>query len=472
MNKSIQRFLTINALSVVGLSTLLATIAIFFLRQDSIKLHLNAELSLEARSIEPFLTKRLSSQELNNIQIKINNIPLEATSETPIDTDNEALLKGILNSTQFQVWDLRRQELILRSPSAPSIPLDSKLGLQNIQHQSHQWTTYSIEISNLNYKIVTMQRHDMRLGYEQQLITDTLIVISLCFLFLGFSLKLIISRSLVTLEKTTSQLKKNEPSNLEALRYNNAPSEVQPLIIEINRLMFQLKSALEREQQFAADAAHELKTPLATMKAQIQLMTRLPPESQQKAIYDLEKTIERYDHIIRQLLSLSRTLSHTTLETEQWIDLDAVTQNVIAPLVPLALKKDINIELHHKTLPKILSNASLLTTVLSNLIDNAIKYTTDGDTIMVTITPHSSQVYIEVIDHGPGIPDESKQLALQRFSRLYNTKSSGSGLGLSIVEEICQHLHGTLSLHDSSPKGLTSRIALPINFKNLNHHDY
>jgi len=471
MNRSIHRFLTINALSIVGLAILLAIIAVFFLRQDSIKLHLNAELSMEAHSLESFITHRIPNKQVAYIQQKINNIPIEASAAIGNEIHQAKTLKRLVNNTQFQLWDLRTGELILHSPNAPTIPLHNKIGYDKVIYQSHQWQLYGVEIPHLEYKIVTMQRHDIRLGYEKQFIADTFIVLLLTFLFLIFSLHIIISRSLSTLSITTSQLKKREPSNLNPIEIINTPLEVKPLVIEINRLMSQLKSTLEREQQFAANAAHELKTPLAAMKAQIQIATRLPADAQTQALKDVEQSIQRYDHIIRQLLTLSRALSHSSLESSQWVNLGELAQNIIAPLVPLALKRNISLELHHKELPNILSSGTLLTTALTNLIDNAIKYTHDNDTILIHIYSNTTHISIKVEDHGQGIPDKHKETALKRFARIYGNTASGSGLGLSIVNEICQHLHGTLLLQNTKPSGLTSIITIPINFTKVDSHD-
>ena len=460
MSKSIQRFLTINALSVVGLAILLAIIAVFFLRQESIQVHLDAELSLEASSIESFIVKRLSNRQIASIQEKLNNIPSRTHNVVSSNPNQDIQITKLINSVQFQVWDLKTNQLILQSPKAPSLPLNSSLGYTNVHHGAHLWKTYGIEISNLNYKIVTMQRYDQRIGYEKQFVADILVILFVTLLFLVFAIRTIITRSLTTLESTTSQLKMHEPSNLTPMCYADTPLEVQPLIIEINRLMSQLKSALEREQQFAADAAHTLKTPLAAMKAQIQVINRLPNDAKEPAFREVLNSIDRYDHIIKQLLTLSRTVSQTYTESAQNVDIATLVQNVIAPLVPLALERDINIELHANNPPLIQSNTTLLTTALTNLLENAIKYTKNHDTIFVIIAERPNELIISIVDHGTGISDPDKELAKKRFSRIYTENTPGSGLGLSIVEEVCRHLDATFILSDSEPQGLTASIHL------------
>lgn len=459
MNKSIKRFLTINTLCMVALATMLATIAAFFLRQDQIKLHLDAELSIEAHSIDSFIVKRLNQKQLLQIQKKINNIP---KNKYLTKSQSAKMVNELTKNVQFQVWDLKTNQLILHSPNAPVLPLNNNLGYQSIALGHDVWSVYAIEAKQPGYKIVTMQRHEQRLGYEKQFVTDSLIIIIFTFAFLGVTLQIVIQRGLAILSSTTSQLRKNAPGNLEPLNATNTPLEVIPLVNEINRLMSQLDQTLERERQFAANAAHTLKTPLSAMKAQLQMASRLPAEAQANVFIDISLCIDRYDHIIRQLLTLSRAASENPTAALHWINISSTLQDIIAPLVPLALDRNINIELTADNLPKVLTEPSLLSTALTNLIDNAVKYTSENDTILITATVCNPYIEIQIIDHGPGIPTEEYGNVLERFQRLSAT-TRGSGLGLSIVDEICKNIDADLSLEKTSPTGLTITLRLPIN---------
>lgn len=462
MNRSIQRFLTINALCLVGLSVSLAVIANFYLRHQNIKMHLDAELSLEARVISSFIMDRIEPARLPTLQKKISNIPRESSMVAPDASSYDIITKKLISTTQFQVWDLTNQTLILSTSHAPPIKLSRKTGFDDASYNTHEWRTYSIDIPHLSYRIVSMQQHDLRLGFERQLITDHLMTLFILFIFLVITFQVIIRRSLSPLIETTSELKAREPNNLDAIYLNKIPTEVQPLVIEINRLMHQLKETLERERMFAADAAHELKTPLSAMKAQIQLAMRQPEAEQKETFKKVEDSIQRYDHIIKQLLSLSRTISHSGLENFHEVDTALTAQTAIAELVPKALEQNMNIELQQNASPIILANTTLLSAALTNLIDNSIKYSKEGDTIVVVVSSHNDRACIDIIDHGPGIPGKLKQDALKRFARLYNNKAQGSGLGLSIVNEIANFLGGSLTLSDTPGGGLTISLSLPI----------
>lgn len=456
MQYSLKRYLTINALIIVVLSTFVAMSATFFLRHESARKHMDAELSLEAHLIESLMVKRLSPRKIKRIQDKISDLP---TSYHHDDSSQDAILQALSHRSQFQIWDLANNRLIIHTPNAPSIPLNANFGYQAVYYNNSLWRSYSIELPKLNYKVVTLQRHDRKLNYEKQFISDTLMVLCLSFSFLIFSLGLIMQRGLSVLDHTKAELSEREPENLNPIDSSNAPLEVKPLIEEINRLMTQLKAALQREHEFAANAAHELKTPLSTMKAQIQVALMQPPEKQASAFKCVESSIERYDHIIRQLLTLSRTISHASLEIPKPISLVPLAQNTIATLVPLALTKEISLELQHEINPILNINSILISTALQNLIDNAIKYSNPKDTVIVRIYENDNNICIDVIDHGKGIMDIDKKTALERFKRL-NNSSQGSGLGLSIVSEICKQMNGKLFLSDTPNGGLTATITL------------
>lgn len=456
MTISLKRYFLTNAFIIVMLATIIAITATFFLRQESAKLHLDTELSLETHMLESLLVKRLSPLRAKRIQEKINSLP---TDPSFVSSSQEAVLQVLASRSKFQLWDLTNQQLILHSPQSPDIPFSNQIDYYYATKGKNLWRAYSLVIPKLNYKIVSLQRHDRQLQHEKQFITDTLIVLGLSFSFIIFSLGLVIQRGLSVLDKAQSQLSKREPDSLTPLPTDNQPLEIKPLLNEINRLMKKLKSAFEREQTFAANAAHELKTPLSAMSAQIQVALMQPVEKQKEAFLLVESSIKRYDHIIKQLLTLSRTISHASLETAKPIPLIPLLQKTIAQLVPLASKKNISLELQHQDHPVLSGNEVLITTALQNLIDNAIKYSVKDDTIVICVCEHNNQVIIEVIDHGPGISDSEKPLALLRFKRL--GRGNGSGLGLNIISEICKQLKGTLSLEDTEGGGLTAKIVIP-----------
>lgn len=309
-----------------------------------------------------------------------------------------------------------------------------------------------------------MQQHELRIRYEQDLAYETLCALSIISLILVLSTRTILKRGLYALDMTAAKLQTQNTKHLKPICTKDTPDEIVPLINEINRLMSELSQTLKRERRFAGDAAHELKTPLAAMKAHIQLAHRQDPIEQRKTLKRIEDIITRYDHIIKQLLSLSRTISESGLKEHTKCNLVTLAQNVIAQAVPSAHEKQIQVALECKNSEIVKNiNSHVFSVMLSNIIDNAIKYTYPGDTIIIKLDTNYEGIIIKVIDHGPGISDSDKLTVTQRFKRVYGTEVSGSGLGLNIVLEVVKHLDGTLMLIDTPAGGLTVQLTLPAN---------
>jgi two-component system sensor histidine kinase QseC len=461
MRKSIQQFLTINFLIAVSLSTLIGVVGNFNIRHQNIHILLDTELSIGAHVIEAFLYQKLEPDEISIVQQKINNIPSETLTLAINHSALDKIANRLIHSTQFQVWDTKANRLILRSASAPALSLRPEEGFNDTLYQNRQWRTYSYAIPGSEYKVVTMQQHDLRFGYEKEVLYENLRVLIVIFFILTLATGIIIKRGLYALEKTTHQLQKKQPHHLDPISLSEVPEEVHHMISEINRLMYEIQTMLDRERRFASDAAHELKTPLAAMKAHLQLAQQQDGQLQKDTLIRIEDIIDRYDHIIRQLLSLSRTISMTSLNEHPEINITDVVKSIVAQLAPTALERDIQIAFDYpQDEVKFPIDPHVFSVLASNIIDNATKYTHQSDCILVRLTQHNSHICLTVVDHGPGISDADKPQVTQRFKRVYGTEASGSGLGLNIVTEVLKKLSGSLVLEDTVGGGLTSTIKL------------
>lgn len=231
------------------------------------------------------------------------------------------------------------------------------------------------------------------------------------------------------------------PQDLSPLVAPQAPAEAQPLLAAINRLLSQMQSMLSSQNRFIADAAHQMRTPLAGLKAQIALAARQStlPEMQ----YSLEQLgvgAERLTHLVNQLLSLARnepgadrSLQHVS------IDLNNLAQNAVSDWINEAIKRDIDLGFEGQSFPVlIVGDALRLNELLSNLLDNAIRYTPKGGRVTVSVTKPATLI---VEDNGIGIPAVERHLVFDRFYRVLGTHVEGSGLGLAIVKDIAD-THG------------------------------
>jgi two-component system sensor histidine kinase QseC len=233
------------------------------------------------------------------------------------------------------------------------------------------------------------------------------------------------------------------------------PTEIKPIVDELNKLFIRLQKAFDRNKRFAADAAHELRTPLAALKTQAQVALLAPTkEDSKKTIQKVIAGTDRCTHVVQQLLTLSRLGEEATLKDMQLLDLVPITTDMLAQLAPFALGKNIDIAFiepsEHR---KIVGSETALSILIRNLVDNAIRYTPEGGNVTVKIINAPEGVTLQVIDSGPGIPPELYAQVFERFYRVLGTETAGSGLGLPIVKQIAELHNAKIKL--SAPESGT-----------------
>jgi two-component system sensor histidine kinase QseC len=297
---------------------------------------------------------------------------------------------------------------------------------------------------------------------RSHIVRDEMALILLIFPFSGILIWLIIGRGLRSLKKVTQEVAHRAAGHLEPVYVEFVPEEMSPLVDELNHLFLRLKEGFEREQRFAADAAHELRTPLAAIKAQAQVALNASNNAEKDAaLAKLITCVNRSTHIVQQLLTMSK-LSPNSHEVDipETIHLSRIARDILTMLAPAALEKNIELELDESA-PNIVirGNATAIGILLRNLVDNAIRYSPEQALVVVRIHKQSQSVVLEIEDQGPGIPNELRARVFERFFRILGTKPTGSGLGLAIVQQICNMHHAKIQL--DSPQhgdGLLVRI--------------
>ena len=248
---------------------------------------------------------------------------------------------------------------------------------------------------------------------------------------LGLWIWLATRRALQPLDDVAGEIAEREPDRLRAVAPETAPKEIRPLIESINDLFGRVERALESERRFTADAAHELRTPLAALAAQAQVVMRARDTGERDhAIEQLIASCRRASRLVDQLLTLAR-LDPEKVPANDAVALDRLAEEVCADHGPQAVAKNISLELD--ALPtQVAGNADMLRILLRNLLDNAIRYTPPAGKVLVAVTPG----LLAVTDDGPGIPATERARVFDRFHRLAGQDTEGSGLGLSIVARI------------------------------------
>lgn len=270
-----------------------------------------------------------------------------------------------------------------------------------------------------------------------------------------------IRRGLSSLERIQKEVRSRSHLDLSPLHEEDAPREVGALIHAINGLLGQLHNAISAQARFIANAAHQLRTPLAGTKTQVEFALRQTnPALIRHSLQQLHASNDRTIHLVNQLLSLARTEPGYETRMQQ-VDLAAVASETTGEWVPAALKREIDLgyEAVAETAP-VTGNTMLLRELLNNLLDNAIRYTQSGGEVTVRVARSNSVVTLAVEDSGPGIPPAERELVFERFHRAALPQQEGCGLGLAIVREIAHLHHGEVFLVDSA-KGALFEVRLP-----------
>jgi two-component system sensor histidine kinase TctE len=285
------------------------------------------------------------------------------------------------------------------------------------------------------------------------------------FMFMPFALLLVwagLTRGIAPLNELSQAIRRRRPSDLAPIDEEEAPEEVRPLIRSFNDLMARLEASLQAQQRFVADAAHQMRTPLAGLKMQAEIaMRQRDPANLHHAMRQIVTSADRTSHLIHQLLALARTDSDTPPPFST-LDLDALARDATREWVAHARAKDIDLGFETANVPaRIEGNALLLRELLNNLIDNAIRYTPAGGRVTTRVGANGT-VTLEVEDDGIGIDASEIELVFERFYRVLGTETEGSGLGLAIVRGIAQLHRGEAKLaNNPQGRGTIARVVFP-----------
>jgi len=286
-----------------------------------------------------------------------------------------------------------------------------------------------------------------------------LLLLAISLMVLGLTMEL---RPLLALK---DELTTREPDSLTPLRAGGLQQELRPIVEAINQYIFRLNAQVTVQKRFVADAAHQLRTPLAVIDSQIQFARQLDdPARVAQVLASLQDGSRSMTDLTNKLLLLSQAeASDSSAFPRAPVDLVAVSATVLEELAGLALKKCIDLGLE-TTLERAMvnGNETQLMGMLMNLIDNALRYTPKGGKVTVGLQRKRSQMIITVSDNGPGIPAEVRERVFERFYRNAAPDQPGSGLGLAIVREIVQASQGSIRLDaPAQGSGLVATVSLP-----------
>jgi two-component system sensor histidine kinase TctE len=275
---------------------------------------------------------------------------------------------------------------------------------------------------------------------------------------LGLTLEL---RPLMKLKEDVAD---REPTQLEPIRPDHLPSELRPIVGAINQCIARLKVHASMQRQFIADAAHQLRTPLALLAMQTQFASQC--DARDPALFDALKgarrTSQKMAELTGQLLLLAQAESMAPPRMETRVDLAEVVASVLEELIQTAQARDIDLGAELGEGVQVAGNNGLLASLVSNLIDNAIRYTQVGGSVTAICRCEGDEVLLQVVDNGPGIPAEARAHVFERFYRVA-ADTEGTGLGLAIVHQVARSHGGTVSVGAGAQRvGLVVTVRLPL----------
>lgn len=270
-----------------------------------------------------------------------------------------------------------------------------------------------------------------------------------------------IGSGLGTVRALIAQIRSRSPDDLSPLKLTYVPGDLAPLGHSINQLLQKLENSFNAEKRFAEHAAHHLRTPLATIKLQLQLLEQARDAAdRQSLLADLGASIERASRLVGQLLTSTR-VSHQPIVRVP-IDLKYSVIGMIENLAPIAAQKNIALSFDSSEGLVVMADETLLGLLIGNIIENAVKYTPEKGAVNVALSGDAQFVRCAVTDSGPGIPEEERAHVFQRFYRVGTPQAQGTGLGLAIVSETVARLSGSIALKTpASGQGLVVEITLP-----------
>jgi two-component system OmpR family sensor kinase len=376
-----------------------------------------------------------------------------------------ALDEGDNTDFVIQVWTADGL-LVFESAARAALPQRAVMGFSNVQARGSTYRVFSMQTRSQVIQVA--QDMAARRALAGNLALRTLAPIAAMAPLLMLVAWWVVTRSLVPVSRVRRQVAERQADDLSEVSEADLPDEIRPLVHELNLLFVRVRRAFDAQKSFVADAAHELRSPLAALKLQVQGLQRAADDgARDVAVGRLTEGIDRAARLVEQLLVLARHQANVAEGVvPERVSLVAIARLALADAAPAAHARGIDIGLGQAdegSQDQISGHADALRILMRNLLDNAVKYTPEGGTVDLEIARAGDRLTLSVEDSGPGIAPADRERVLDRFYRVEGTPTTGSGLGLAIVKSIAE-LHGAALRLDRSARlgGLRVEVAFPV----------
>lgn len=401
--------------------------------------------------------------ELNDYQLRlvaesISSNPLEAVrndaskrTDFDIDDDDQFII---------QTWDPDGTQTYSSVP-ALGLQLDRQNGYKTVATASGPWRIYCALMRGRYIQVGLQLRARNQLAVRIAL--RAIVPLLLLFPLVSALVWIVVNRGLRPLTRVMRSLKERSATALQPLPTEGLKAEILPLVLALNDLLERLSRAITVQRNFVADAAHQLRTPLAAVRLQMQLAQRAQSSDERiSAFDDLANGVNRAAHLVEQLLTLAKHEPDGIQYRMLPLDLAGVVTLVVNECSLLGREKTIDLQVRAEEPVGIVGDLEALRVMLQNLIENAIRYTPSFGRVEVRVDGGDRQARIEISDTGPGIPEVERERVFDRFFRRQGTQQTGSGLGLAIVRNIAlRHRAVVRLLTASNGNGLLVRVEFP-----------
>lgn len=447
MNPSIRRRLSLGVFLIILLACSLGAAKGYFDARREVNEFLDAQLAQSAHALLELGSHELYEQLAFNAGIKAPR------------KEFKPQIHPYEQHVAFQIWSVEGH-LAVRSPSAPETPLvevdnqflDRIVGVE-------QWRVFSIADKESGVRVQVGEHYDQREVLSNEVASRLLTPLFVSLPLIVIMIWIWIGRAMRPLNKVAAEIAQREPENLQPVTTQGVPQEAMPMVDALNVLLDRVHVAYDNVRLFTANAAHELRTPLAAIKVDSQVALRAEKDDERlAAMRRVERGVGRATSLVEQLLTLTRLEPDAAASEKEAVHLHKLAEELIAELAPAAIRKQVEVSLDDADCCVVSGNPGMLGMLIRNLVENAIRYTPPSGRVDVSLVSVDNTVRLRVADSGPGIPEAERDKVFARFYRGREhegeNKVNGTGLGLAIVERICELHRARIELGESSLHGL------------------
>lgn len=356
----------------------------------------------------------------------------------------------------FEVWHTEDgvAQRLVTSPGHVPFAAPLRTGFSEQPQQGRDWRFFAVQDADGEYRVVVGQAHAARERLAREIGLSLLLPAALALPWMALAVWWVVGRTLRPVDAVAREVATLDAHALKPLDASSPlPAEIAPLRGALNALIRRVTEAFENERRFTADAAHELRTPLAALKVQAQVALRAQTdERRQHALAQVVAGVDRMTHLVEQLLTLARVDPVRQETAPPALDPEPIVVDVCAEWMALAQRQEQSLEVHVVPGCSVAIAPTWLQIALRNLVDNALRYAGRGARIEVRLAPAEAGCRLSVADDGPGVAPELRSQLAARFVR-GETEGEGCGLGLSIAARVATLSHARLELGEGLPRG-------------------